>query len=325
MFASITNVISLGSITKILDYAFYGCTSLQSVNLPDTLTSIDIQAFYQCASMYLPNNKLPESITTINRQAFDGCTSLRIDELYLPNLKTINGGFDSCDIRKITNLGSITKVGGFSNNTNLISVVLPETVTTINGSAFTDCTSLTTINIPETVTTIGYRTFNNCTSLVIDELYLPNLQTLNTFSFNQVQRISRITSLGQITTLPNSCFRLVQCDSIILPNTLLTIKGQGSLPLCPAIVLPESVTNIEECLKGNTVIVNFICKATVPPSVGGNNWIETNALQAIYVPDASVEAYKTATNWSSKASIIYGISDIITNNPELYEKIKDQL
>ena len=322
---SITNVISLGSITKILDSAFYGCTSLQSVNLPDTLTSIDIRAFYQCASMYLPNNKLPESITTIDRQAFDGCTSLRIDELYLPNLKTINGEFDSCDIRKITNLGSITKVGGFSNNTNLISVVLPETVTTINGSAFTDCTSLTTINIPETVTTIGYRTFNNCTSLVIDELYLPNLQTLNTFSFNQVQRISRITSLGQITTLPNSCFRLVQCDSIILPNTLLTIKGQGSLPLCPAIVLPESVTNIEECLRGNTVIVNFICKATVPPSVYSNNWIETNALQAIYVPDASVEAYKTATNWSSKASIIYGISNIITNNPELYEKIKDQL
>ena len=214
---------------------------------------------------------------------------------------------------------------GFSNNANLTSVVLPETVTTIEWKAFFNCTSLTTINIPESVTTINSSAFQGCTSLVIDELYLPNLQTLNTLSFNQVQRISRITSLGQITTLPNSCFRLVQCDSIILPNTLLTITGQATLPLCPAIVLPESVTNIEECLRGNTVIVNFICKATVPPSVNRNNWGETDALQAIYVPDASVEAYKTATNWSSKASIIYGISNIITNNPELYEKIKDQL
>lgn len=322
---SIINVLSLGSITKIQNNAFFGCTSLQSVNLPSTLTAIYLQAFYNCSNMYLPNNKLPESITIIDEKAFEGCTRLRIDELYLPNLKTINGGFESCDIRKITNLGSITKVAGFSNNANLISVVLPETVTTIYDSAFADCTSLTTINIPETVTTIGYRTFNNCTSLVIDELYLPNLQTLNTQSFNQVQRISRITSLGQITILPNTCFRLVSCDSIILPDTLLTIKGQETLPLCPTIVLPASVTDIEECIRGNTVITNFICKATVPPSVARNNWSETTSLQAIYVPDDSVEAYKAATNWSTKASIIYGISDIITNNPELYEEIKDQL
>ena len=274
--------------------------------------------------MYLPNNKLPESITVIDQQVFNDCTRLRIDELYLPNLKTLNGGFERCDIRKITNLGSITKVAGFSNNVNLTSVILPETVTTIDSSAFADCTSLTTINIPETVTTIGYATFNNCTSLVIDELYLPNLQSLNAQSFNNVQRISRITSLGQITNFPNQCFSLVQCDSIILPDTLLTI-GSKTLPLCPTIILPASVTNIGECIRENTVITNFICKATVPPSVGGNNWVGTNALQAIYVPDASVEAYKVAINWSTKASIIYGISDIITNNPELFEEIKDQL
>ena len=118
------------------------------------------------------------------------------------------------------------------------------------------------------------------------------------------------------------CFRLVQCDSIILPDTLLTLEG-GSLPLCPTIILPASVTDIGECLRGNNVIVNFICKATTPPECGSSNWVDTTSLQAIYVPDDSVEAYKTATNWSTKASIIYGISDIITNNPELYEKIKD--
>lgn len=316
---SITNVLSLGSITKIQDQAFFGCTSLQSVNLPGTLTIIYNKAFQQCANMYLPNNKLPESITTIFENAFEGCTSLRIDELYLPNLKTINGGFESCDVRKITNLGSITKVAGFSNNVNLTSVVLPETVTTIGWKAFSNCTSLTTINIPESVTTIANQAFSNCTSLVIDELYLPNLQTLGSNLFYQVQRISRITLLGQITDLPTNTFGKVQCDSIILPNTLLTL-GQSSLPLCPTIVLPESVTDIGECLRDNNVIVNFICKATVPPVC-----LRLAEVQAIYVPDASVEAYKTATNWSSKASIIYGISDIITNNPELYEEIKDQL
>lgn len=317
---SITNVISLGYITKIQNYAFYGCTSLQSVNLPNTLTSVGIQAFYNCSNMYLPNNKLPESITTIDRQVFDGCTNLRIDELYLPNLKTINGGFERCDVRKITNLGSITTVSGFDNNANLISVVLPETITTINYNAFNNCTSLTTINLPESITTIGGNSFSNCTSLVIDGLYLPNLQTFSGMNiFQNVSRISRITSLGQITNLPTNTFLKVYCDSIILPDTLLTL-GQSSLPLCPTIVLPASVTDIGQCLRDNNVIVNFICKATVPPVC--SNFA---GLQAIYVPDDSVEAYKTATNWSSKASIIYSISDIITNNPELYEEIKDQL
>lgn len=317
---SITNVISLGSITKIQDYAFFGCTSLQSVNLPNTLTNIYRQAFYNCSNMYLPNNKLPESITTIDSQVFDGCTNLRIDELYLPNLKTINGGFERCDVRKITNLGSITTVSGFDNNANLTSVVLPETITTINYNAFNNCTSLTTINLPESITTIGSNSFSNCTSLVIDGLYLPNLQTFSgTNTFYNVSRISRITSLGQITNLPTNTFLKVYCDSIILPNTLLTL-GQSSLPLCPTIVLPASVTDIGQCLRDNNVIVNFICKATVPPVC--SNFA---GLQAIYVPDDSVEAYKTATNWSSKASIIYSISDIITNNPELYEEIKDQL
>ena len=88
--------------------------------------------------------------------------------------------------------------------------------------------------------------------------------------------------------------------------------------MCPTIVLPASVTNIGSCLCDNNVIVNFICKAIVPPVCS-----RLAEVQAIYVPDASVETYKSATNWSSKASIIYGISDIITNNPELYEEIKD--
>lgn len=345
---NIYSVISLGNITTIGNTAFDNCTSLSSVNFPETIKEIGYQAFYNCTalsnirlpeglttlkasfkgctSLTLVNNTLPQSITTLsNNSVFDGCSNLVIDDLNLPNLTTLsNDCFNYTKVRKISNLGSITTVTGFRYCSELESVVLPETITTIDGNAFSDCLKLKSINIPETVTTIRPGIFNNCTSLVIDELYLPNLQTLGAQSFNNVQRISRITSLGQITTIPNMCFIKVQCDSIILPDTLLTL-GQSSLPLCPTIVFPASVTDMGECLRGNTVITNFICKATTPPVVHANNWISTISLQAVYVPDDNVEAYKTATNWSTKASIIYGISDIITNNPELYEEIKDQL
>ena len=125
--------------------------------------------------MYLSNNKLPESIVIIGTDAFSNCTSLIIDDLYLPNLTTLGGAFFNCDVRKISNLGSITNVTGFQNNINLKSVVLPETITTIYSWAFGNCTSLTTINLPKTITTIEGQAFSNCTSLVIDELNLPNL------------------------------------------------------------------------------------------------------------------------------------------------------
>ena len=326
---SLSSIPSLSTLTKISwNNTFAGCTNLTSVSGLNNLTQIGGSTFSECTNLNINNLNLP-NLTSLGGSAFYKCTGLT-GSINLPSLTNQVGQntFRECtSITNVLSLGSITKIldQAFLGCTSLQSVNLPSTLTTIDASAFSNCTSLTTINLPESVTTINSNSFGNCTSLVIDELYLPNLQTFGRDNaFNNVSRISRITSLGQITTLPTNTFCKVYCDSIILPNTLLTL-GQSSLPLCPTIILPESVTDIGQCLRGNNVIVNFICKAIVPPECGQLLFINVSALQAIYVPDDSVEAYKTATNWSTKASIIYGISDIITNNPELYEKIKDQL
>ncbi len=62
------------SVTSIGNYAFYECTSLTSVTIPESVTSIGGDAFYGCSS--LTSITIPESVTSIGYYAFYGCSSL---------------------------------------------------------------------------------------------------------------------------------------------------------------------------------------------------------------------------------------------------------
>ena len=106
--------------------------------------------FYNCTSLTTIN--LPETITTIGGAAFWQCSSLVIDDLSLPNLTTLgDGAFRNTKIKKVSNLGNITQLearihntGVFYGCTNLKVVVLPATLETLGSqySPFTECTSL---------------------------------------------------------------------------------------------------------------------------------------------------------------------------------------
>lgn len=62
-------------LTTIGDFAFYDCTSLKSITIPDSVTSIGYQAFYKCTS--LKSVTIPDSVTSIGDYAFCDCTSLK--------------------------------------------------------------------------------------------------------------------------------------------------------------------------------------------------------------------------------------------------------
>ena len=160
-------------VTTIGEYAFHYCTSLTSIELPDSLTTIGYCAFDWCTS--LTSIELPESLTTIGELAFYYCTSLTSIEL--PDSLTTIGDRAFYECTSLTSIelpDSLTAIGdrAFYKCTSLTSIVIPEGVTTIGYAAFCECTSLKSIELPDSLTTIGARAFCNCdslTSIVIPE------------------------------------------------------------------------------------------------------------------------------------------------------------
>ena len=164
-------------LEKISDGAFWGCSALSSIALPDSVTEIERNAFFETG---LRNIQLPEKLTLIGGGAFCNCKNLKQVQLP-PQLKELGeGAFFNCEnlaqiqlpsqlnklgtdaFRDCTSLDKIDIPAGLKQiesatfcNTGLTSVTLHEGLTKIEDWAFHDCLKLKKIRIPKSVTDIG--------------------------------------------------------------------------------------------------------------------------------------------------------------------------
>lgn len=127
--------------------------------------------------------------------------------------------------------------------------------------------------------------FRSCVNL--REVVLPPLKVMNNNVFHDSGIIRAIIPEGYVTVGNNLCNSAKQCRLIDLPST---------------------VTSIGDSITWNTGngSVTIICRAAVPPTFGGFGYNAAPA--AVYVPDESVDAYKTASNWSSASDVIRPLS-----------------
>ena len=139
---SITTVTAndLAGITKIRDHAFYSCSSLTQITIPDSVTKIESNAFYSCLS--LTSIILPDSVTSISSEVFYYCKKLM--SITLSNNLTYIGdhAFSNCDkLTSITIPDSVTKIGNYSlqigSSTNKATITMKRTTPpTIASSTF---------------------------------------------------------------------------------------------------------------------------------------------------------------------------------------------
>ena len=197
--SGLTSITIPNSVTSIGTYAFWRCSGLTSITIPNSVTSISEWAFYECSS--LTSVTIGNSVTSIGDMAFEGCSSLT--SVTIGNSVTSIGyrAFYECSgLTSVTIPNSVTSIGqdAFYNCSGLTSVTIGNSVTSIGGYAFYNCSGLTSVTIGNSVTYIGYEAFYNCsglTSIVSKATVPPELD-------------------GEVFPKPNSCNVIVPCGSL---------------------------------------------------------------------------------------------------------------
>ncbi len=182
---TIPSAIGKFPVTSIGWEAFYGCTGLTSITIPDSVTSIGYCAFSGCAG--LTNITIGNSVTSIGVAAFNNCTGLT--SIIIPD--------------------SVTSIGdhAFSYCSGLTSVTVGNSVTSIGYNAFSGCTNLKTLTIGNSVTDMGSNTFSNCSALE-EATLLNGVRSIAYSGFSGCSSLKAAYVPASVTYIPTDAFDL---------------------------------------------------------------------------------------------------------------------
>ncbi len=259
--SGLTSVVIPNSVTSIGGDAFVGCSGLTSVVIPESVTSIGGGAFQDCSC--LTSIVIPNSVTSISEYAFYNCSGLT--SVVIPNSVTSISeyAFYNCSGLKevhITNLSAWCKIkfsdidaNPLNNAKNLYlngelvtDLVIPDDVTSIGLYAFAGCSGLTSVTIPESVTSIGDGAFVGCSGLT--SVVIPNSVTsIGSSAFAGCSGLTSVVIPNSVTSIGSRVF--AGCSgltSVVIPNSVTSI-GRSAFAGCSgltSVVIPNSVTSI---------------------------------------------------------------------------------
>ncbi len=294
-------------VTGIGDYTFYGCTSLTSVTIPDSVTTIGWMAFEGCTS--LTNVTIPDSVTTIQSEAFFNCTSLTEIKVSESNKSytSVDGVLFSKDKKTLISYPAGKKANSYT---------VPSSVTVIREYTFSNCTSLTNVTIPASVTRIGdfeatgtalaiYPAFFGCSSLntVFYSGTEENWQAIEMvaddweFLTPKVVFVSSNPADYQFGETAGTVTKYTGSSAnVMIPSEIngmkVTAIGDSAFQNCASLsmlVLPDSITAIgNNAFSGCTSLTNVVIPLNVA-KIGENAFTGCDALSEIHYAGTEAE------------------------------------
>lgn len=295
------------SITEFDEFQYFtGVTRLLSDNVSDNHG----RGFMKCTSLI--RITLPTSLVRFGNGsdtsyggagAFYGCTNLE----YVGNTSQLDyvgdASFYACESLLAIDLSSAIYIGNyaFQNCKALKQVVLSNNMQEIGAYAFLGCENLE-LDITGKLTLIKLLPLGVFSGTkTTGELSMPNLEII---TYGYVKRLAfesanliKILNLGKISEIPDGYNNNYPGVFAKNPNLIF-------------VRLPETLTYIgNRTFYQDASLQIIICKAATPPQLHSTAFNATNSTFIIYVPDESVEAYKTALNWNAYADRIKGMSE----------------
>lgn len=337
--SNLTSIVLPNSVKTIESEAFSGCTSLKSVVIPNSVEYINSEAFKDCSS--LTSIELPNSLLELYNSPFGGCSSLT--SLTIPkSVKRINSNpaagcsslmsltveegnkhYDSREnCNAIIETYSNTLVGGCKNT------IIPNSVTNIGAGAFSG-SGLTAITIPNSVTRIGEGAFGSCSGLT--SISIPNSVTsIDREAFGGCSGLTSIAIPKSVTSIGydvfNGCSGL---ENIEVESNNVVYDSREN---CNAIIMTAE----------NKLIVG--CRNTIIPStvttIGDAAFHWCSGLTAIAIPEGVMTIEGGAFSWCTGLTFVSipnsvtsigngafqgcaGLEEVISHIEEPFEIYKD--
>ena len=333
------------SVASIGSSAFWGCSGLTSITIPNSVTSIGVGAFWGCSG--LTSISIPNSVTSIEKQNFSNCSGLK--SIYVDEA---NANYKSTDGVLYTKTGkaliaypagkagttytipnSVTwiKPYTFYGCSGLTSITIPNSVTTIGLDAFCRCSSLTSVTIPSSVTSIEYDAFKYCSGLTSIKVEEGNTKYDSRNNCNAIieTKSNKLMYGCKTTTIPNSVTTIggdafMGCTgltSITIPNSVTIIQGYAfaSCSGLTSINIPNSVTSIENYAFG---YCSSLTSITIPSSVTSiQNWAfeKCSSLTSVHISDLDSWCKIAFGNYSSNP--VYYAHHLFLNGTEIKDLV----
>ena len=287
-----TNITSLtlpNTLNSIIQGAFAGCTGISGeVVFPDAVTRLGADAFRTCTS--LNSVVFNDSLQTIGSSAFKGCTSLEHISSFPESLTTIyHKAFYGCNhlTSAIIIPPLVTRIYEQAfYGSHISSLYLSEGVTHIERMAFAGC-PITSLHMSSSVVSIysgnegSFYGCNKLESITVDEAN-PVFDSRNNCNALIETATNTLLLGGKNTVIPDGVvsigiyafYRCYDLKSIIIPNSTQSLQS-GAFALCDSletIVLPSSISSVGDGALNCTGLRSITCKSSTPPTAYNSQW-----------------------------------------------------
>ena len=307
----------MGKKSKILATLTLTDDSVVVINGEGTLTA-DMVADYMSTCKYFVAG---DNCTAIGNSVLRNCTTLKSVVLSDSVLDVGQQAFRNCSNIEYIDFGhGVRRLQwlAFYNVDSLKELHIPASISSTGGENFTYHSKLTVITVEDGCPLYDSRDGCNCLMQTSNDALrvgsknsvIPNsCKSISSSAFSGVDITSIIIPNG-VTSIGNYVFSGSKLNtSITIPDSVATIGQQAFRNTAiPEVVIGSGVTTIGQyTFNYCTQLAQVTILATTPPALGGNAFTSNKAGRKIYVPAESVEAYKTAANWSTYANDIEAI------------------